>query len=59
MITTQVCFVIFQIYNPSPSESSDEDDNDIYLVQWALTIALLERDPDFSDFLFWDSSDSD
>nr|XP_056700430.1 probable E3 ubiquitin-protein ligase makorin-1 [Euleptes europaea] len=47
------------IYNLSPSESSDEDENDIYLVQWALTIALLERDSDFSDFLFWDSSDSD
>ncbi|KAL8178959.1 UNVERIFIED_CONTAM: hypothetical protein K2H54_058076 [Gekko kuhli] len=47
------------IYNPSPSESSDEDDSDICLVQWALTIALLERDSDFSNFLFWDSSDSD
>nr|XP_003220430.1 PREDICTED: probable E3 ubiquitin-protein ligase makorin-1 [Anolis carolinensis] len=46
-------------YNLSPSDSSDEDDDDMYLVQWALTFALLQRDRDFdfSDFL-WDSSDS-
>ncbi|XP_062997734.1 probable E3 ubiquitin-protein ligase makorin-1 [Elgaria multicarinata webbii] len=46
------------VYNLSPSESSDEDD-DMYLIQWALTFALLQRDRDFdfSDFL-WDSSDS-
>ncbi|XP_060629068.2 probable E3 ubiquitin-protein ligase makorin-1 [Anolis sagrei] len=46
-------------YNLSPSDSSDEDDDDMYLVQWALTFALLQsdRDFDFSDFL-WDSSDS-
>ncbi|KAH0618819.1 hypothetical protein JD844_018309 [Phrynosoma platyrhinos] len=46
-------------YNLSPSDSSDEDDDDMYLVQWALTFALLHRDRDFdfSDFL-WDSSDS-
>ncbi|XP_042319826.1 probable E3 ubiquitin-protein ligase makorin-1 [Sceloporus undulatus] len=46
-------------YNLSPSDSSDEEDDDMYLVQWALTFALLHRDRDFdfSDFL-WDSSDS-
>uniref|UniRef100_A0A8D0B353 RING-type E3 ubiquitin transferase n=1 Tax=Salvator merianae TaxID=96440 RepID=A0A8D0B353_SALMN len=48
------------VYNPSPSDSSDEDEDDMYLVQWALTVALLqrERDFDYSDFLIWDSSDS-
>ncbi|XP_061488308.1 probable E3 ubiquitin-protein ligase makorin-1 [Rhineura floridana] len=48
------------VYNPSPSESSDDDDDDMYLIQWALTVALLqrERDIDYSDFLIWNSSDS-
>ncbi|XP_053249076.1 probable E3 ubiquitin-protein ligase makorin-1 [Podarcis raffonei] len=47
-------------FNPSPSDSSDEDDDDMYFIQWALTVALLqrERDFDYSDFLIWDSSDS-
>ncbi|XP_070601425.1 probable E3 ubiquitin-protein ligase makorin-1 isoform X1 [Erythrolamprus reginae] len=48
------------VYNPSPSDSSDEDDDvDMCLIQWALTVALLhkERHLDISDFLT-DSSDS-
>ncbi|KAJ6640459.1 hypothetical protein lerEdw1_013714 [Lerista edwardsae] len=49
------------VYNFSPSESSDEDDDDddMYFVQWALTFALLHEDFDYSNFLLWDTSDSD
>ncbi|XP_065259476.1 probable E3 ubiquitin-protein ligase makorin-1 [Emys orbicularis] len=50
-------------FNPSPSESSEEEDDDVCLFQWALTFALLRGDiddPDYCHEIFLlDSSDSD
>ncbi|XP_075766175.1 uncharacterized protein LOC102446810 isoform X1 [Pelodiscus sinensis] len=49
-------------FNPSPSESSEEDDESC-LFQWALTFALLRGEVDYPDYchdyFLWDSSDSD
>ncbi|XP_047927060.2 probable E3 ubiquitin-protein ligase makorin-1 isoform X1 [Anser cygnoides] len=49
--------------NPSPSESSDEEEDDFCLLEWAVTRALLEVDFLYSSYghemLFGDSSDSD
>ncbi|XP_039391959.1 probable E3 ubiquitin-protein ligase makorin-1 [Mauremys reevesii] len=50
-------------FNPSPSESSEEEDDDVCLFQWALTFALLRGDVDDPDYwheiFLLDSSDSD
>lgn len=52
-----------QELNLSPSESSDEEEDDFCLLEWAVTRALLEVDFLYSSYghemLFGDSSDSD
>ncbi|XP_054659446.1 E3 ubiquitin-protein ligase makorin-2-like [Grus americana] len=48
---------------PSPSESSDEEDEELCMLEWALTVALMETDFRYSSYgremLFTDFSDSD
>ncbi|KAM6233051.1 putative E3 ubiquitin-protein ligase makorin-1 [Spheniscus humboldti] len=50
-------------FSPSPSESSDEEDEELCMLEWALTLALMETDFRYSSYghemLFTDFSDSD
>ncbi|XP_006025289.1 probable E3 ubiquitin-protein ligase makorin-2 isoform X1 [Alligator sinensis] len=51
------------VFNPSPSESSDEEGDDFFLVQWELTCALLQEGFGYLDncreIFYCDSSDSE
>ncbi|XP_009463984.1 PREDICTED: probable E3 ubiquitin-protein ligase makorin-1 [Nipponia nippon] len=50
-------------FSPSPSESSDEEDEELCMLEWALTLALMETDFRYSSYgyemLFTDFSNSD
>ena len=52
---------VLQEFSPSPSESSDEEDEEYRMLEWALT--LMETDFRYwsygHEMLFTDSSDSD
>lgn len=54
---------VLQELSPSPSESSDEEDEELCMLEWALTVALMETDFRYSSYghemLFTDFSDSD
>ncbi|XP_009984963.1 PREDICTED: probable E3 ubiquitin-protein ligase makorin-1, partial [Tauraco erythrolophus] len=54
---------VLQEFSPSSSESSDEEDEEFCVLEWALTLALMDADFRYSSYghemLFTDFSDSD
>ncbi|XP_064328092.1 E3 ubiquitin-protein ligase makorin-2-like [Phalacrocorax carbo] len=50
-------------FSPTPSESSDEEEEEVCMLEWALTLALMDTDFRYSryghEMLFADFSDSD